>query len=102
MAYLMGELQWGMGRGLGRPVHGAAQNCELILSRSSCSHVVAHQSARYADPLLHCFDALFAALVKQGSSSGAGDPHGLRYAAQDGPKGVQDAVPGGRHGTHVP
>jgi hypothetical protein len=55
------------------------------------------------DPLHHRFDTLFAALVKQGSSSDAGDLHGLRYAAQvDGPEGMQDAVLGGRHGTHVP
>jgi hypothetical protein len=55
------------------------------------------------DPLHHRFDTPFAALVKQGSSSGAGDLHGLRYAAQvDGPEGMQDAALGGHHGTHVP
>jgi hypothetical protein len=76
MAYLVGELLWGMGRSLGRPVHGVAQDCELILSSSSYFRVIARQSARCADPLLHCFDALFAALVKQGSSLGAGDRTG--------------------------
>jgi hypothetical protein len=50
--------------------------------------------------LHHRFNTLFAALVKQGFSSGAGDLHGLRYAAQvDGLEGMQDATLGGRHGT---
>jgi hypothetical protein len=78
----------------------AAQGCELILSSSTCSRVVARMSADYADPLLHRFDALFAVLVNQGSSD-AGNPHGLRYAAQDGLEGAQDAAPGGCHGTRA-
>ncbi|CAL4904246.1 unnamed protein product [Urochloa decumbens] len=43
------------------------------------SRAVSRLSARCADPLLRRFDALFAALLKNG---GAGDPHGLRYAAE--------------------
>jgi hypothetical protein len=89
--------------GLGWSVHGEAQGYELILSSStySCTVAVAVAPARYADPLLRRFDALFAVLVKQGSSSGAGDPHGLRYTTQDGPEGVQDAAPGGFHDTRA-
>jgi hypothetical protein len=80
-------------------VHGAAQGHELILSSSTCSRVIARLSAHCADPLLRRFDALFAVLIKQGSSSSASNPHGLRYAAQDGLEGVQDAAPGGYHDT---
>jgi hypothetical protein len=52
--------------------------------------------------LLRHFNALFAVLVKQGSS-GAGDPHGLCYASQeDGSEGAQAATLGGHQSTHVP
>ncbi|CAL5098318.1 unnamed protein product [Urochloa decumbens] len=47
------------------------------------SRAVSRLSARCADPLLRRFDALFAALLKHGGAgAGAGDPHGLRYAAE--------------------
>jgi len=82
-------------------VHGAAQGYELILSSSTCSHTVAWLSARCADMLLRRFDTLFAVLIKQGSSFGVGNLHGLRYAAQDGLEGVQDAAPGGCHSTRA-
>ncbi|CAN6330520.1 unnamed protein product [Urochloa humidicola] len=42
------------------------------------ARAVVRLSARCADPLLCRFDALFAALGK----NGGGDPHGLRYAAE--------------------
>jgi hypothetical protein len=51
--------------------------------------------------LLHLFDALLAMLIKQSYFSGAGDPHRLRYTAQDGPEGAQDATPGGCHDTRA-
>jgi hypothetical protein len=81
---------------LGQPVHGAAQGLRadfvklyLLLSRRPPVRPL-------CDPLHRPFDTLFAALVKQGSFSGASDLHGLRYAAQvDGPEGMQDAALGG-------
>jgi hypothetical protein len=82
-------------------VHDATQGCELIFSSSIFSCAVARLSARCADPLLCRFDALFAMLVKQGSSFGTGDPHELHYFAQDGLEGAQDVAPGGYHSTHA-
>jgi hypothetical protein len=50
-------------------------------------------SARCTDLLLRYFDTHFAALVKQGSSSGASDLHEICYATQeDGLEGTQDAA----------
>ncbi|CAM0151450.1 unnamed protein product [Urochloa decumbens] len=46
------------------------------------SRAVARLSTRCADPLLRRFDALFAALLKNGGAGAGADPHGLRYAAE--------------------
>ncbi|CAL4995588.1 unnamed protein product [Urochloa decumbens] len=46
------------------------------------SRAVSRLSARCADPLLRRFDALFAALLKNGGAGAGADPHGLRYAAE--------------------
>jgi hypothetical protein len=106
MTYLVGNYGGRWGAALARAWLagarcGAALQADFVELHLSCT--VARLFARCADPLLRRFDALFVTLVKQGSSSGAGDLHRLRYTAQeDAPEGVQDATPSGCHGAHVP
>jgi len=76
--YLVGNCGRGWGMASTESFPAGAQSYELILLCSTCSRPVARLSAQCADPLLRRFNALFVMLIKQGSFSGAGNPHGLR------------------------